>query len=377
MNKKILGTLIAAASMCAAQSIYAEEPEFLKGLTIGGGITLNMQNLQNSNYVKDPLDPEAMEENRKPSLGQYSIDLEIEKEFDENNTAFLHFETGKGDINPYLNSIAGINRDADDSGSVALTEAWLKHKFSGKFSMSIGVLDPTQAIDENAFANDETSQFINSMFRNAANIGFSDNAFGLKGVFETSFADFAAQYIDASDSHDMTRNGFASAQVNFKPGFVEGKEGNYRFYGWTNTNDNAKMDGTGDSREKDYGGGISLDQELTDSLGIFARYSWSRGDIDNGVSSEHTWSAGAQAKAGLIGKEDIAAIAYGQIIPSKEYKDNINADAKAEQLLEVYYSWNVNDYLSISPDFQLVKNPLYNKDDKTAYVSTIRMQISF
>ena len=64
-------------------------------------------------------------------------------------------------------------------------------------------------------------------------------------------------------------------------------------------------------------------------------------------------------------------------MPSDEYKDNVNSDAKSENHLEVYYSWNVTDYLSISPDFQMVENPFYNEDDDTAYVGTIRMQISF
>ncbi len=377
MNRKIQALMILTAGLCLAGQAQADEPEFMKGLTISGGITLNLQNLQNSNYVKDPLDPDAMEENRKPSLGQYSVDVGIEKVFDDENTAFLHFETGKGDINPYLNSIASINRDADDSGNVALTEAWLRHKFGGNFSMSIGVLDPTTAVDENAFANDETAQFLGSMFRNAANIAFPDNAFGVKGVFETELADFAVQYIDSSDSKDVSRNGFASAQIGFKPNLIDGKEGNYRFYGWTDTNDNAKLDGTGDSKENDYGAGISFDQEFTDNLGGFARYSWSRGDIDNEIFSAHTWSAGLQGKFKLLGDEDVAAIAYGEIIPSKEYKDNVNDNAKAEKHLEFYYSWNVNDYLSISPDFQVVENPLYNKEDTTAYISSIRMQISF
>ncbi len=376
MKKVVLSMLCLAVTMCLAGSVYAEETNFLEGLTIGGGITLNLQNLQNANKAEDG-DGNPLDENKTPTLGQYSVDLTVEKKFDDENTAFIHLETGKGDINYYLNSVAGVNRDADDSGVVSVTEAWFEHKFTDKFAVTAGIIDPTGAVDDNAYANDETTQFIGSMFRNAANIGFSDNAFGVKATYETDFADFAVQYIDASDYKDITRNGFASAQVNFKPGFIDEMEGNYRIYGWTNTNDTDKLDGTGEGNEKSYGLGLSLDQQFSDIFGAFARYSWSRGDIDDGIYASSTWSVGLQATVNGIGEEDVVAIACGQVIPSSEYKDNVNENAKSENHLEVYYSWNVTDYLSITPDFQMVENPFYNEDDDTAFVGSLRMQISF
>jgi hypothetical protein len=376
MKKAVAGMLFAVLAVCVAQISFAEEIEFLKGFTLGGGITLNLQNLQNANKAEDS-DGNPIDENKTPTLGEYSVDLTVEKKFDDNNTAFIHLETGRGDINNYLNAVAGVNRDADDSGVVSVTEAWFEHKFTDKFAMTAGIIDPTQAVDDNAYANDETTQFLGSMFRNAANVEFSDNAFGLKATYEADTIDFAVQYIDASDYKDITRNGFASAQVNFKPGFIENMEGNYRVFGWTNTNDYAKLDGTGDGKEKNYGFGLSFDQQFSDIFGGFARYSWANGAIDNGIDSSNTWSLGLQATVKGLSEKDVVALAYGQVMPSDEYKDNVNGDAKSENHLEVYYSWNVTDYLAISPDFQMVENPFYNGDDDTAYVGSIRMQISF
>ena len=126
-----------------------------------------------------------------------------------------------------------------------------------------------------------------------------------------------------------------------------------------------------------YGAGVSLDQQFTDFLGGFARYSWSRGDLDNDISGSHVWSAGLQAQFKGISQKDEAAIACGQMFASHAYKNHVNQNAKPENHLEVYYKWNVTDFLSISPDFQLVENPFYNKDDKTAYVSSLRIQINF
>ncbi len=385
MKKVVAALFLAAVVTLGVSSAYAED-SFLDGLTIGGGITLNLQNLQNANAVPNPGQDD---ENKTPTMGQYSVDLEIEKNFDDNNTAFIHLETGKGNLNSYLNSIAAINRDADDSGVVAVTEAWFEHKFTDAFALSVGVLDPTTAVDDNAYANDETTQFIGEMFRNAVNINFSDNNFGVKATYETDFVDLAAQYIDASEdsssgSADITRNAFASAQVNFKPGFIDDMDGNYRIYGWTNTNDNVKLGDPASDTEKDYGFGLSLDQQFSNVFGAFARYSWSRGNVGEydgadyeAMGAAHTWSLGLQANVKGLGDEDVVAVAYGQIMPSDDYKDNINPDAKSENHLEVYYSWNIADYLSISPDFQMVENPYYDGDADTAYVGTIRMQISF
>ena len=379
MKKLVLSMLFLAVTLCLSQSVYAESEGLLDGLSIGGGITLNLQNLQNSNKAEDD-DGNALEPNKTPTLGQYSVDLEIEKKFDDNNTAFIHLETGNGDINNYLNAVAGVNRDADNSkNGVSLTEAWFEHKFTDNFAMSVGILDPTTALDDNAYANDETSQFLGSMFRNAANIDFAENAFGVKATYESDVADVAVQYIDASEDNgnvaDITRNGFVSAQVNFKPNFIDEMEGNYRVYGWTNTNDYDKLDGSDEA--KNYGFGVSLDQQLSDIFGAFARYSWKNGDVEDDTCSAHTWSLGLQATVNGIGEEDVVAIAYGQVIPSDEYKDNENKNAKSENHLEVYYSWNVTDYLAISPNFQMVENPFYNENDDTAYVGSIRMQISF
>ena len=368
--------VVFVVTMYLASSIYAAETNFLNGLTIGGGVTLNLQNLQNANKAEDD-EGNMLDKNKTPTIGQYSIDLTIEKKFDNNNTAFIHLETGKGNINYYLNSVAGINAGANDSGVVSVTEAWLNHKFTDKFVVTVGIISPTDTVDNNSYANDEKEQFIGNIFKNAVNINFSDNSFGIKATYETDIADFAIQYLDASDCKDITRNGFTSLQVNFKPGFINEKEGNYRIYGWANTNDNIKLDGTGKGDEKNYGLGLSLDQQFTDILGAFARYSWSRGDIDNGIFASNVWSLGLQAKVKGIGDEDVVAIAYGQIIPSNEYKDNINNNAKSENHLELYYNWKVADYLSISPDFQIVENPYYNQQDNTAYVGTIRMHISF
>ena len=57
-------------------------------------------------------------------------------------------------------------------------------------------------------------------------------------------------------------------------------------------------------------------------------------------------------------------------------------DFKAEDHLEVYYSWNISDYLAVTPSIQYVNNVCGGAAedmgaDNSAFVGSIRMQISF
>lgn len=399
MRKVVAAVFLAAAVTLGISSAYAAEAEsLLQGLSINGGITLILQTLQKSNVgqVTDGYFYET------PTIGSYSVDLEIEKKFDDNNTAFLHLETGSGDANTRFVAFSGINRDADDSGNqVSVTEAWFEHKFTDAFGMTFGVIDPTSSLDDNAYANDETSQFLSNIFRNAPVISFGDNAIGIKAVYETDKFDVSAQYLNVentveigpdeeANNDDITRHGFASAQINFKPGLIDGMEGNYRAYVWGLLDGGVKWEDG--EKTTDYGFGVSIDQQLSEMFGVFARYSWKRSDaVSSSVSTVYgdldspcnqTWSIGGQAKVKALGDEDIVGLAFGQVMVSDDAKDAYGYDFKAEDHLEVYYSWNIADYLAVTPSIQYINNVgggivEDSGADNSAFVGSVRMQINF
>ena len=398
MKKVVAAVFFAAAVTLGISSAYAAETEgILEGLSINGGITLILQSLQKSNVAESTGVGYGT-----PTVGSYSVDLTVEKKFDDNNTAFLHLETGYGDANTRFTAFSGINRDADDSGNqVSVTEAWFEHKFTDSFGMTFGVIDPTTALDDNAYANDETSQFLGNIFRNAPVISFGDNAIGIKAVYETDMFDVSAQYLNVENTieigpdeeinnDDITRHGFVSAQVNFKPGFIEDMEGNYRVYVWGLLDGGVQWEDG--ENTTDYGFGVSIDQQLSEIFGVFARYSWKRDDAvsstigsfegDKESPCNQTWSIGAQVKVNALGEEDIVGLAFGQIMVSDKAKDAYGYDFKAEDHLEVYYSWNIADYLAVTPSIQYVNNICggaseYFGADNSAFVGSIRMQISF
>ena len=77
--------------------------------------------------------------------------------------------------------------------------------------------------------------------------------------------------------------------------------------------------------------------------------------VNNGLSDDH--------------KNYLAAGGYGFLI----------GDGKLnyghEQIIETYYSWNVAKKIFISPDYQFVLHPAYNKDRGPVHVVSLRMHV--
>jgi len=319
----------------------------------------------------------------------YSIDLTFEKEFEDYGVAFLHMETGDGaGVEDELQVFSNVNRDADDSdNSVSVTEAWYEHNFqSMPADLMVGKIDGTVLVDNNEYANDETTQFLGRIFRNSPTIEFPDNSAGFcLGLEMFDSMDATVLLMDADgDWEDVGDEIFFAGQVNFKPNLFD-RPGNYRLIGWLNDTDHTKWEDSTSVKEDGYGFGISFDQELTDSIGAFLRYGWQDPDIyinGDSFSLEHSWSTGIQLKGTMWNREnDTLGIAIGQAAPSDKYKDaGSNLNAKDEGHLEIYYNYVMNEHLTLTPDLQVIWNP-YGKDasngDDTIVVGGVRGQVDF
>lgn len=360
----------------------AKIKEALEDISLGASVTYVFQATDNANG--DNLSKPSEDVND----GSYSADFEFEKSFDDWGLAFIHLETGDGDgVNDNLAVFSDVNRDADNAdNSVALTEAWYEQYFQFiPLTLTFGKLDPTAYIDTNEYANDECAQFLGSIFRNSPTIEFTDNAGGIRfGLAPVEFLEADFIVLDANaDWDDFFDTVFFGTQINFKPSFF-GRDGNYRFVGWLDDQEHTRWDDSTRTKKQKYGLGISCDQELTDYLGVFVRYGWQEPKVylnGSDFSLEHSWSTGMQLSGSLWGRdEDVLGIAFGQIIPSGDYKEANDLKAKSEEHLEVYYSLKVNNHLTVSPDVQVIWDP-YGGDatngDNTIVVGGVRTQVDF
>jgi len=169
--------------------------------------------------------------------------------------------------------------------------------------------------------------------------------------------------------------------------------GNWRFYCWANGLDHPKLgaveaDVSDATKYENWGYGLSIDQSITQNFGVFARMGWEVPDLvhvstnPNSSPCYASWSGGCQLNGSLWCREDdVIGIGIGQVFPSVQYKDAGNGGL-AEGHFEVYYRYQVNKHLAISPDMQVIWNPnglgadeLGDKD--TIWVYGLRGQVDF
>jgi len=354
----------------------------LEGIEIGAGATFVVQGTSKANG------DDLSENGEDVTDTSYSIDLELEKEFDDYGLAFIHLETGDGaGVEDELQVYSNVNRDADDSdNSVSLTEVWYEHYFKIlPITLMVGKIDGTVLIDNNEYANDEATQFLGRIFRNSPTIELPDNAAGLKVAFSPfKLVDIDGLIMDADgDWEDIGDDTFIAGQLNLKPNFLD-RNGNYRFIAWLSNRDHTKWNNSSNIQEEAYGFGICFDQELTDTLGAFARYGWQDPEVylnGESFSLEHFYSIGLQLKGTLWKRnEDVLGCAFGQIFPSDDYKNANSVNAETESHLEAYYSFKANKHLTLSPDIQVIWNP-YGDDaangKDTILVGGLRGQVDF
>ncbi len=149
-----------------------------------------------------------------------------------------------------------------------LMEAWYKRSFkfanNSTLGITLGLIDSTRYIDDNRFANDEVTQFMNEVFVNSPVANLLSYDLGGTLEFEKDPYSFRLVIMNSKSESGYHYN-YVAGQFGVKVDTSLG-EGNYRFYGFTST----EID-----RERLYGFGISFDQDLIkDKLGAFLRAGW-------------------------------------------------------------------------------------------------------
>ncbi len=142
----------------------------------------------------------------------------------------------------------------------------------------------------------------------------------------------------------------------------------------------------------EYGFGLNFEQPLADdgATGIFGRLGWNNGNHENWSYTEcnENVDIGAQICGVHWGRPlDRVGIAYGINGLSAAHEQYLAAggigillgDGRLsyglEKALEAYYRYQAGRYVQISPDFQLIQNPGYNKDRGPIEVFGLRVRV--
>jgi porin len=269
------------------------------------------------------------------------------------------------DMEDDVKDINGRNRDY-------LLTAWYKHtfKFDEDFTLALtgGIIDATDYLDENAFANDEYTQFMNGAFVNGP-IAFLPS-YDTGGAVELKYRDFSIKgaFMNVGENDDGNNFNFYGVQLGYKLTTSLG-EGNYRLI--ANFASEDFLDPTGESNQSRQAFMISCDQELGEILGAWIRFGFQ--DDDAAVTYEKLYSGGLNISGKLWGREkDNIGIGYG-------YLDGGNTGVDKTQVVEGYVRFGLNEYVALTLDVQYMEDK-YVPDEGTnvdAWIIGARMTVEF
>jgi porin len=280
-----------------------------------------------------------------------------------NNTGGLTLVPYGGDVEDNVRNINGHSRDY-------LLEAWLAHAIDleqdTRLELTAGLVDASNYIDQNAFANDEFSQFMNAAFilNNLAGIpaydpgvalGLRTERWSLSAITMRTRDEEAGSY-----SYYATEVGFNSRQAM--------GEGNYRIFAFSTT---ADFRDPNKGRNKALrGGGVSMDQYLNEWLGVFARFGY---QSHVAPDYEHLYSAGLHLDGSLWNRAaDSAGIAVARL-------DGEDHSALGHtNVLELYTRFVFTERIDLSFDIQYMKDQREGADqDPRVLVLGTRLNLAF
>jgi high affinity Mn2+ porin len=141
-----------------------------------------------------------------------------------------------------------------------------------------------------------------------------------------------------------------------------------------------------------YGYVFSLEQALTDEIGLFGRWSWNNGktEIMAFTDIDASLSLGLSIKGVKWGRpDDVIGIGGAINALSRDHRDFIAAGGlgpligdgalnyRRERILETYYAYALNRQLTLTADYQLITNPAYNADRGPVHVFSGRFHGEF
>jgi Carbohydrate-selective porin, OprB family len=247
------------------------------------------------------------------------------------------------DLEDDVKNINGHNRDY-------LLTAWYKHTFrfseDHRLGATMGIVDSSAYLDQNAYANDEYAQFMNAALKNGRNAILP--AFEPGVVLEWTSGALSANGILMDVAENDDGNGFSfyglqvAAQAENRLG-----TGNYRLTLLGTSRD--FVDPTATQREKRAVALFSFDQEFGKVVGGWVRFGWQKDDA--AVEYKTKYSGGIDIKGSAWGRGD------DNIGLGVAYIKGGSLDIDGTVLAEAYYRWHMNEVFALTADVQ------YQNDD--------------
>ncbi|MFC1823725.1 porin [Thermodesulfobacteriota bacterium] len=281
-----------------------------------------------------------------------------------NEKSPFNLDPWAAELEDVVNNINGTNRDY-------LLTAWYRHTFkisaTTSLALSGGLIDATDYLGQNAFAEDPFTQFMNEALANANNVFFP--SFDIGGALEWEHGGFnlAAAVLSVAENDEGNSYRFYGLQLGYTLKTSLG-EGNYRVIVDATSKDFQASDGRGQKKgSRDVT--LSFDQEFNKIFGGWLRTS----RLDDSISVDYArlYSGGINMRGMLWGRErDNLGIGYAYL-----YGGNKTVDYS--HVAEIYSRFVLSDFFAATLDVQYMRDKLYKGEGPEGFIYGVRLAVEF
>ena len=279
-----------------------------------------------------------------------------------------------------------------------------------RVTISAGKFSLVDFFDHNRYSDDPRTQFLNwsIMYNGAWDFAADTRGYTWGAVLELFEPGWSLRYAivqvpeeanqmkmdgNLAQAHSQNLEWEARYRISSKPGALRvigfansAHMGNYRE---TIINPVYQMNITQDRQYRvKYGFGTSLEQQFSPDFGGSLRIGWNDGSTETWAFTEIDRTASLVfSLKGSRWQRPEDNLGIGLVINglSEDHADYLAAGGYGfiigdgrlnyapEEILEVYYAWNILKYFTWSPDFQFVNHPAYNQDRGPVYLFGIRL----
>lgn len=383
--------------------------EALDGVAVGAELAMVSQRAQR-----------GVTQGNKSQLN-YRADVTVEVPLDSfgklagvgDSKLFFHLRAGQGEgltfasptYTATTNSTAFFLQNSEDAATI-VGEAWYQFGYpltptaSGalpRIEGTFGKIDLFGFFDGNEIADNENAAFLNNVFVHNPLLdsggAIGGDSYGFQpGVIASYKSDVNSVNHWKASLGVFGSAGGAGFDSTFSKPFVIGqleyggrvlrdRPGHYRLYAWTNGQFVPYNDDAATTTARQTGFGFSIDQEVAPrSLTVFARYGHS---FSGPVRFDNAVTVGAQLNGFSWGRqEDRIGLAYGWLNTGSGFKAAAPtvygySPTGAEQDIELYYAWQINKHLQLSPNVQWIVSPGGDANAQNLWVLGLRAVAGF
>jgi hypothetical protein len=283
--------------------------------------------------------------------------------------------------------------------------------------LTAGKLSALDLFDDNAYSHDPRTQFLNWSLMTYGAYDYAADARGYSWGFALEYFDGAwalraGRFMMPKETNGLALNprifqSFGDQIELERLHTLGGQPGKLRLLAFRNQADmggyrDAIADASGSGAPPDlatsrkkrvkYGFGVNLEQNVSSSVGAFARASWNNGEVETFAFTEidRSVSAGVLIKGAAWNRvADSIGMAFVRNGVSGPHRDYLAAGGlgfflgdgqlryASEDIFETFYSLGLVKDAWLSVDFQRVFNPAYNADRGPVSVASARFHYGF